>query len=866
MKRYSLRSILMIFLIGLLALSLNTSAFAHVVSVPQMAVSSDPQSDPTPTPAPTETPITYDPNIHLTVQYDYDGNVRPGFTVPAFIEITNNGAAIDGELRLSLTPEETVGAIVYKQSVHIDEHTSTSFTIPFQALSTRNIQVHLYRNNETAAVAAADIKSTGVPLTFSPFVGILTDNPQDMAYWLALKALMDVDGYMNNVTPILLDDQMFPDQQHMLARFSLIVLNHYDLNLLNQMQRDALTGWVESGGVLLADADSANSQAIQSLNSILDVAVTGEAALTGITEQIFEIANTAYTNQASIASLGIVEPAGNVIHNISDPSGNEVDGYPLLHEYSVGKGRVFLTTFPLNAAALTHSGVVEGFFGKTSGLNSIPLNVYDQNMNSYNSRQGTLDQAVRSIPWLDAMPIGWILLLLAVFIVLVGPVNYLILSAKRKRDLIWITAPVLSVIFCVVIIGIGVHQHGSVPVSSIVTVADTRGGQQMSYSEIGIGAPHSGSYEISLKEEGIPNKNIQTYYYYDMNNVAQIDLTLGEPAILFDQGGLPKVTIPSLSRWSMDSFSFERSLALSGTLEGNVFYNSNQSTYKVHNSTDIDLEDVTLLTPLGYARIPFLTAGETRNGMLEAYAGNTQNVSYVDYWQYLQEIYGGPNYPYWSLGIGNEQEDTRTPEELRDDYLKFSVSSSFINWDSSQNYYASQTQRFPIWAWSESYGAIDLDINGTAPRNDLNLTAILGEVTFLFESDGKLSIPYGFLPGMISNIDQMQNGWAEIGSISAGLVSGELIFDFQLPDYAQDYTFDTISFSYHSQDGLMEFSLLNVATGEWDVIDFTSVLEGETAASYVNADGLIQLKVYKQDDGMEAYIDNIQIAVEGTVR
>ena len=64
--------------------------------------------------------------------------------------------------------------------------------------------------------------------------------------------------------------------------------------------------------------------------------------------------------------------------------------------------------------------------------------------------------AVSNLPSLALPPIGGLLVLLFGYIVLIGPINYLVLRRLDRREWAWVTMPVLIVVFTVGAFGFGV--------------------------------------------------------------------------------------------------------------------------------------------------------------------------------------------------------------------------------------------------------------------------------------------------------------------------------------------------------------------------------------------------------------------------
>jgi hypothetical protein len=145
--------------------------------------------------------------------------------------------------------------------------------------------------------------------------------------------------------------------------------------------------------------------------------------------------------------------------------------------------------------------------------------------------------AVSQLPVLALPPIGGVLLILGAYILLVGPVNYLVLRRLDRREWAWITIPLLIAGFTVGAYGIGAAMRGSdVIVNEIAIVRggqDTERGSALVYA--GVFSPSEGSYQIVVPGGALVSAPINGEFMGGGRVAATaMDILQGDPARVRD--------------------------------------------------------------------------------------------------------------------------------------------------------------------------------------------------------------------------------------------------------------------------------------------------------------------------------------------
>ncbi len=112
----------------------------------------------------------------------------------------------------------------------------------------------------------------------------------------------------------------------------------------------------------------------------------------------------------------------------------------------------------------------------------------------------TIVGAVSNLPSLALPPIGGLIVLLIGYIILVGPVNYLVLRWLDRREWAWVTVPALILVFAVGAFGFGSLLRGSdVIVHEVAIVRGAPGTDQaVAQSYLGVFSPSRASFQVRV--------------------------------------------------------------------------------------------------------------------------------------------------------------------------------------------------------------------------------------------------------------------------------------------------------------------------------------------------------------------------------
>lgn len=304
----------------------------------------------------------------------------------------------------------------------------------------------------------------------------------------------DVSGYqrLSNVgfpgsvvelKPWHLDNACF------MENFSVLIFGDGQGVSLTANQKDNLQTWVERGGLLIIGGGTRwqQNQALVPA-SLLPMTASGLTEVDGVLLPSLPQANEMAYPVATGAIRGqVVLAAGDI---------------PIMVESDFGRGSVIYSALDLEAAPLDGADNFEAYVGYMIqwGLGSLaPPRMAPINW----SVAQAFNTLIMDTAGLSPMSPGLGLAGLLAYIVLAGPVNYLVLKRLRRWEWAWVTIPLLAVVFTGAIFGFvrigrssdyGIYQLNFVEIS---------GSNAWSNTYAGIFVPRQGNYSLTVPRENV---------------------------------------------------------------------------------------------------------------------------------------------------------------------------------------------------------------------------------------------------------------------------------------------------------------------------------------------------------------------------
>ncbi|MDO8485063.1 MAG: hypothetical protein Q7S35_08980 [Candidatus Limnocylindrales bacterium] len=438
-----------------------------------------------------------------------NGNARIGSWMAVQVHLVNNGPAVSGELRLAGGSQ---GQTRFGTAVDLPTQSDKTYVLYAQPPAFGSeLEIVLASGEQKVASTKAKFS---IHDTTQLVVAVVAERPEGIVGNLRLLPNQNqVAALVMSIAPEDLPERV--EGWNMLDR---IVWQDVDADRLTPAQLESLRGWVAAGGRLVIAGGTAGPKSLSAFPDVLlpyrptattDVPV---AALGGLLGEV-------PATQGDVPALSGELAGGRALATVGDRV--------VAAERTYGTGQVTLLGFDPAADWMTESKASEGMWRRLLPARSSGGLVFsDDNM---------LVSAVSQLPSLALPPIGGLIVLLGAYILLIGPLNYLVLRRLDRREWAWLTMPVLVVVFTVGAYGFGAVLRGNdVIVNEVAIVSGAPGATDGSGQiYVGIFSPSRGRYQVRVPGGALLSAPINDFFG-GQGAATQLDVLQGDPARVRD--------------------------------------------------------------------------------------------------------------------------------------------------------------------------------------------------------------------------------------------------------------------------------------------------------------------------------------------
>lgn len=457
---------------------------------------------PSPTPA---TPAGMTMDARALVQ----GHARTGSWMAIRVDLANDGPPFTGELRLV---GGTQGRTRFAVPVDLPTTSRKAYVL--------HVQAPAFGSRLEVALVAAETVVTRRPVAFALHdagqlvVGVVAERPGPLV--AALGRLRDPSGPQPAV--VQLGPADLPDRPEAWSVLDRLVWQDVDAGQLSPEQQAALRTWLAGGGRLTIAGGSGGLGLLAGFAD--EVLPFRPTATIDVDPEVVRglLGGTVPRGAEPLPALaGVLAPGGRALATSGDRA--------VVADRPFGSGAVTLVGFDPATPWLAESTAVDVLWATVvpaRGASRAPLLVGDD---------GSVVSLLGTMPALALPPIEGLLLLILAYIVLIGPLNYLVLRRLDRREWAWVTMPLLVVGFTVLAFGIGSALRGTDLIVNQLALVRAAPGTDAAQAQVylGVFSPTRGTYEV-----GIPGGALLSAPYsgegFGQSGGQGLDVVQGDPA------------------------------------------------------------------------------------------------------------------------------------------------------------------------------------------------------------------------------------------------------------------------------------------------------------------------------------------------
>lgn len=745
--------------------------------------------------------------LHVEAEIGIDNRVKQ--EMPTFLDvtITNNGEDFSGDFVVDAEMRYNMGsAIVLPLDIAAGE--TKTMKVYLDGFSDRYMYttppLDLFYFYEGGIEKGKEVDFEGDksvnPRVYEAFavMGLVATTRQDEVSTLdRIETFVNSDMelfYVNNKNHTYL-----ADDARALSMLNYMVFDDIAVHDLSEKQQQALYEWVQQGGTILFAPNELGNQAAGVFADSLPLTLTNEKVQVPVEELKKYV-----TANADIPPIMVYKAT--LVDGAKEQLG--LDGSVIAGVKPVGKGEVIQFTFPLNDPVIS----------KLSGYGTLMKDIFGvdakQNAQYGLYKYGSASEWVSVNELFETFRINvWLLMGgIVIYIALIGPVLYLVLKRKDKREKMWLYVPIIAVLTSLLFFVFGARDRLFNPQI-----------QQMALYEVQEDGTLTGTFTNAL----LSNRTGDFKYKIPegTSSVAINTGSIGSSSVhlksyVKETAEGQELTLRNMDYWSVQSMVGETILEDAGTLTADLTLENKQLTGTITNGLPVDLQDVAILTGNDEIVIDSIKAGETLQVNQE-----------VDK-QFLAKAYYYDPYGY---GYYNQQVDVKLEKIER-----FKGAAIM----------AKEAHNGPVLVGWSDVSLVPATFDGNAKQQTMSYfvapiqpnVVLAGELTFTEEH----ILPYMESVG--------NNSWGNIeeNDISRTYLGDgdfDVYYDFIASDEMKKLNWTELAIKYDKN--VMDVELYNHETKDYVKLDNGAFVGTEDVKQFVEEESQMQLKFRVKRIGMD---------------
>ncbi len=417
--------------------------------------------------------------VRLSVTAGFDGFYRGEAWIPVTIAAANDGPDVVGRLQVT-APSAGRSPVRFETPLSLPNRSAKqvmTFVFPPRLVDRLTVTLLDERGRELAQAESNVLRrlETGALL-----YGVLSPEPDALAFLDSVTA-----GRPEAAVAYLASSDM-PTVPAAWGPLDILVFNGNATGDLGPDQIAALAAWVEAGGQLVVTGGPSWQVTTSSVADWLPVSVSGVRSVPDL------------PGFAAAIGAPFRDPGPYLLADATLRQGEVLffdEGAPLLARVERGQGAVYFLSLDPRLAPLAD------WRGSDTVWEAVATRVPTRPIWS----QGIRDvyaaiSAVESLPELALPSPALLLLFLLLYVVTIGPVNYLVLKRRGRLELAWFTIPALIVGFTGLAYLLGFGLKGNTTILNQMSVVSGEVGVELGRSQtlIGLYSPRRGRFDLEL--------------------------------------------------------------------------------------------------------------------------------------------------------------------------------------------------------------------------------------------------------------------------------------------------------------------------------------------------------------------------------
>ena len=752
-------------------------------------------------------------NFKIDFNYGFNKFYMSNSEVLAKIKVTNNFEDIEGKVQLLLDSDQSEDKEVYRaysEDLYLSKNSTKTIDIKFfvgqeDALTLRILDENdkilwekTFRLEKAQEPNSIEVSNTNMSDVHKNniYIGILSDSFDNLTYLNRIPLSQSEENSIinkdNSYTLVANLDGMFPEDKSLLKTLGIIIINDYNTENLNKNQLNALKEWIKDGG-----------------NLVIGTGTNHQKTLTGL--------------------KGLVGEFDSGSKSLSE------ENFTVLHNKVLDKGNITILSFDVGMSSfLEWQGNRDFIIDLISKY--VPLGNYTNQDESYETINNIVETIpVEKEPQIKTMRLVFILLIFLVLIII-----YLVLKKLNKKEKMWISIPVISLMFIIFmyIFGSGSGLKNTLLNSISITQLSKDSDFGTTKSTVGIVGAKGNSVEVIADKEryidanGL-DRNTNYKKYKDGEIILESTLGIGKES---------KVRFKNDSNDNSKVLNLEEKVKLDIKTD-DIHTDPEKIIGKINNNSNINLEDVVLLYGNSYYRIGNLQQKEIKD----------INIKLED----LKTFIFGKDIVPQMYPIYSEASDNKYI-----DILDNSIKSNILN-NGLKDYSKSNKVNLTLIAWSRDSLIKDLKINDSrTDRIDRNLIFI-PLVDYI--SGRNIDIPFGVIKPEVLEYPGLNIATYKPKRFSG---NGHIVYSIKPNSVLNinDLSIQELNISLQSDvsTGDIKAYIYNYTTSDWDFQNVDKIIIDENSENiYYDESRGVQIKL--QPTNRNVLIQEPVFSMKGTV-